>query len=288
MHLNSTIILLAESIEQALSIDELCWSLTKNCISQLNFENCIVYLLDEKKNKLIQQSAVGTKNSSIKTVLTPIEIPIGEGIVGSVAKYGVAELVNDTHKDKYYTLADEKGNSKLTVPIKSGAKVIGIINSEHSAKGFFTIQHLYILTVISSFLTDKLKEITLQLSPPEKLFPTLDRIKKISEQEQNYLLLSTQSKIYKISKNEIIRVEAAGNYCVLYTLGELKIMLAKTLKTLEKEINSSVFIRAHKSHLVNLNYIEECKNNELILSDKTVIAVSVRKLPFVKKALLNL
>lgn len=67
----------------------------------------------------------------------------------------------------------------------------------------------------------------------------------------------------------------------------MKIMTAKTLKNLEKEINSSLFLRPHKSHLVNINYIEECVNNELILSDKTSITISVRKQPVIKRTLLE-
>ena len=284
MNFNSIITFLAESMELANSIDELCWILSKNCISELNFESCIIYLVDEKENALVQRSAFGLKNTSDPL----LNIPVGEKIVGFVAKHGVSELIYDTAKDNRYPAGERKFNSELLVPIKNGFKVIGVIDCEHSLKGFFTIQHLHVLTVISSFLANKIEELTLQLSPSEKSFSISDTLKKISEQEQNYLILTTQTKTYKIHKNEIIRAEAASNYCTLYTIGELKIVFAKTLKALEKEIDSPSFIRTHKSHLVNLKYIEECRNNELILSDKTAIAISIRKSPLVKKALLNI
>lgn len=287
MNIDSVITFLAESMERAATVDELCWDLAKNCISKLSFEDCVIYMYDEKKGKLVQKAAFGPKNPDGKIIINPIEIAIGKGIVGNVALYGVTELINDTSKDSRYIVDDKRRYSELTVPIKVGTKVIGVIDSEHSSKNFFTAQHLNVLTVISSFLGNKVKEISEQDKATLATSSTLEKIKLISEQENDYLVLNTQSRTYKIHKNDILRAEADGNYCVIYTAGKMRIMTAKTLKNLEKEINSSLFLRPHKSHLVNINYIDECVNNELILSDKTSITISVRKQPIIKRTLLE-
>lgn len=287
MNIDSVITFLAESMERAATIDELCWDLAKNCISKLSFEDCIIYMYDEKKNKLVQKAAFGPKNPDGKIIINPIEIAIGKGIVGNVALYGVTELINDTSKDARYIVDDKRRYSELTVPIKIDSKVIGVIDSEHSSKNFFTPQHLNVLTVISSFLANKVKEISEQNKTNSIKETTQEKIKFISEQESDYLVLNTQSRTYKLHKNDILRAEADGNYCVIYTAGKLKIMTAKTLKNLEKEIDSKLFLRPHKSHLVNVNYIDECINNELILSDKTSITISVRKQPIIKRTLLE-
>ena len=42
------------------SINEICWDIARNCISHLKLEDCVVYLLDEKRNVLIQKAAEGT------------------------------------------------------------------------------------------------------------------------------------------------------------------------------------------------------------------------------------
>lgn len=287
MNIDSVIKFLAESMEHAVTIDELCWNLAKNCISKLNFEDCIIYIYDDKKNKLIQKAAFGPKNPSGKIIINPIVIPLGKGIVGSVALHGLTELINDTSKDPRYIVDDKRRYSELTVPIKIGGKVIGVIDSEHSSKNFFTSQHLNVLSVISSFLGNKVMEISEQHKLSHEPSSTKEKIKLISEQESDYLILNTQSRTYKLHKNDILRAEADGNYCVIYTAGNLKIMTAKTLKSLEKEIDSTAFLRPHKSHLVNINYIDECVNNELILSDKTSITISVRKQSIIKRSLLE-
>lgn len=287
MNIDSVITFLAESMERASTIDELCWDLAKNCISKLSFEDCVIYMYDEKKGKLVQKAAFGPKNPDGKVIINPIEIALGKGIVGSVALYGVTELINDTSKDSRYIVDDKRRYSELTVPIKVGTKVIGVIDSEHTSKNFFTSQHLNVLTVISSFLGNKAKEISEKNTEAVKPTNTQEKIKLITEQEGDYLILNTQSRTYKLHKNDILRAEADGNYCVIYTAGNLKIMTAKTLKNLEKEIDSAMFLRPHKSHLVNINYIDECINNELILSDKTSITISVRKQPIIKRSLLE-
>ena len=54
----------------------------------LGFEDCIIYLLDEGRNVLVQKAAWGPKLAKDLTINQPIEIPIGQGIVGSVARTG--------------------------------------------------------------------------------------------------------------------------------------------------------------------------------------------------------
>ena len=46
--------------------------------------------------------------------------------------------------------------SEISVPIISDGKVIGVIDCEHSKKGFFTQKHLSILTTIASLCANKI------------------------------------------------------------------------------------------------------------------------------------
>jgi LytS/YehU family sensor histidine kinase len=136
--------------------DEILWDLAKNCISKLGFEDCVIYLVDEKKNALIQKAAYGPKNIKDFLIHQPIDIPLGKGIVGSVAMSGVAEIIHDTSKDPRYIQDDAFRYSEITVPILSEGRVIGIIDSEHSKPHFFTRRHLKILHLIAALCSNKL------------------------------------------------------------------------------------------------------------------------------------
>ena len=135
------------------------WDLAKNCISQLGFIDCVVYLIDVDRQKLIQKAAYGPKNPKDFDIYNPIEIPIGKGIVGNVANTGKAELIADTSKDKRYKEDDEFRFSEICVPILIKSEVIGVIDCEHPEKNFFTDHHLKMLSVIASITALKLKSV---------------------------------------------------------------------------------------------------------------------------------
>lgn len=138
------------------TVDEILWDLAKNCISKLGFEDCVVYLLDEHRKVLVQKAAYGPKNPKDFTILTPIEISLGMGIVGSVAQTGIAEIIPDTNRDARYIKDDAFRNSEISVPILLNNEVIGVIDSEHSEIGFFNERHLRILTLIASLCANKI------------------------------------------------------------------------------------------------------------------------------------
>jgi two-component system, LytTR family, sensor kinase len=142
------------------NVNDILWDLAKNCISKLSLEDCVIYLLDEDRNVLIQKAAYGPKNEKDFTIYRPIEIAVGTGIVGSVAKSGLPELIGDTSVDSRYIRDDAFRLSEITVPILLNGKVIGIIDCEHSEPNFFTPRHLKTLTLIASLCASKILSAT--------------------------------------------------------------------------------------------------------------------------------
>ena len=138
------------------SVDEILWDVTKNCVSRLGLTDCVIYLLDEDRQRLIQKAAYGPKNPKDFEILQPLEIPLGKGIVGHVAKTGKAIMVNDTSKDSRYLSDSEPGLSEIAVPIVYNKKVMGVIDSEHPEKNFYTEKDLGILKTISALCANKL------------------------------------------------------------------------------------------------------------------------------------
>lgn len=156
------------SINQQSNVDDMLWDVAKNCISTLGFEDCIIYLLDEENKVLVQKAAWGPKTTDKNKIVNPIEIRLGEGIVGSVALTGKAEIIDDTSLDERYIVDDALRFSEITVPIKSNSKTLGVIDSEHSEKNFYTQRHLQILTTIASQLADKIDKLIAAQQAREK------------------------------------------------------------------------------------------------------------------------
>lgn len=137
-------------------LDGILWLVAKTAIANLNFEDCVVYLLDSDGKSLLQRAAHGPKNPFATNILNPIVITIGEGIVGQVAQTGRPEIIADTRQDARYIVDDEKRLSEISVPIFYGDDVIGVIDSEHSKAGFYTQEHLDIMTTIASMAATRI------------------------------------------------------------------------------------------------------------------------------------
>lgn len=148
----------ATKLIQAESIDEILWAVTSEAISKLNWYDCVIYLYDEKKKVLVQRSAFGPKNPKDLQILNPISIKPGQGIVGTVFTTGIGEIVNDTSRDKRYIADDDFRFSEITIPIIHQDKILGVIDSEHPKKNFFTEQDYKLLTTVSAMVSTKLAQ----------------------------------------------------------------------------------------------------------------------------------
>ncbi len=127
------------------TVEDICWDVAKNCMSELKLEDCVIYLYDPQRKVLLQKAAYGPKNPEKHEIINAIEIPLGKGIVGSVAQAGKAEIIADTSKDSRYITDDEKRYAEIAVPIFVDGKIFGVIDSENSRKNFYRKYHLRIL-----------------------------------------------------------------------------------------------------------------------------------------------
>lgn len=158
----------AEAIFEAPNLREALWRVTELCIPALGFEDCVIYMLDEKKKELEQVAAYGPKSLSRGEILSPIRIPYGEGIVGKVAESGTPMIVGDTTETEDYILDDDMRYSEMAVPILFEGKVFGVIDSEHREKYFFTEDHLTLFQIIAALCSNKIAALHLTGSEEEK------------------------------------------------------------------------------------------------------------------------
>lgn len=97
---------------------------------------------------------------------------------------------------------------------------------------------------------------------------------------------NTGMQFIKIS--EIIRLEGDRNYSLFYLSGNRKHLSSKTLKEYEEILSDKGFLRIHKSHLVNSSFVELLTPDGIVvMKDKSEVEVSRRRLPDIRKALIN-
>jgi len=149
----------SSSLTDKSTVDEVLWDVMHNLISRLGYADCIIYLWDEGRTKMVQKAAYGPKGTPAALALAKFDVYPGQGLVGYVMRTCEPVLISDTRKDKRYRVDDVARLSEITVPILHNDELLGIIDSEHPSIDYFKERDLKILTTIATLVGNKVKQI---------------------------------------------------------------------------------------------------------------------------------
>ncbi|MBL7748679.1 MAG: LytTR family transcriptional regulator, partial [Chitinophagaceae bacterium] len=96
----------------------------------------------------------------------------------------------------------------------------------------------------------------------------------------SYLLLPSCKGLETIDINTIVRIKAISNYSKLYFENGKTLVLAKVLRWFETALTDRQFIRIHRGHLINLQFIDHCLlkcGAKVILRNGECIDIAKRK-----------
>lgn len=139
--------------------EEVLWAVTSNLIKKLRYEDCMIYLWNKDKTKMIQRAAYGPKGNPEFIQSQVFDVEPGQGVVGHVMQTMQPALIPDTRKDPRYRVDEMFRLSEVCVPIIHNGELIGIIDSEHPEPHYFKERDLKILTTIATLLGNKLKQL---------------------------------------------------------------------------------------------------------------------------------
>jgi PAS domain S-box-containing protein len=148
----------------------------------LNTDDCVFYGFIN--GDLVQLATTRNKLDANRIVKNKLSIPIDKGVVGRVARTKKGEIINDTSLDKDYIIDDLSRLSEITVPILLDNQVVGIIDSEHPAKNYFTKDKLAALSKISILISLHIKNSASELEKSlkqQELEATKNRLQIIFE-----------------------------------------------------------------------------------------------------------
>lgn len=93
----------------------------------------------------------------------------------------------------------------------------------------------------------------------------------------DHFFIKCNNQIEKIFYNELVYAEAMLNYVMLYTTSK-KLMVYITIKSLEDQLPAGIFIKVHKSFIVNLHKIKSIEGNTLDMGiEKIAISQNLRE-----------
>lgn len=100
----------------------------------------------------------------------------------------------------------------------------------------------------------------------------MDKIKSIpgsittsTSKQEEPLFIKADGKIFKVAYNDILYAEANGNYTKIITL-QHTLMPAMTFTAVEEILPSPMFIRVHRSFMINKNKITHIEGNRAFIN----------------------
>lgn len=94
----------------------------------------------------------------------------------------------------------------------------------------------------------------------------------LSKDESNFIYVSVDRRLVKINIPDIFFVEAKGDYISIKT-AQKNYIVHSTLKKIEDKLPSSLFLRIHRSFIINISEIIDIEDNSVLIQ-KSVIPIS--------------
>jgi DNA-binding LytR/AlgR family response regulator len=88
-----------------------------------------------------------------------------------------------------------------------------------------------------------------------------------------FFLQTGKNKFNKIAFDDLMLVEADGEYLKLYLTDNREVTVFKRLKSILLELPAFQFKQVHRSYIVNVSFIESISHNQIGLSNRKVINV---------------
>lgn len=100
--------------------------------------------------------------------------------------------------------------------------------------------------------------------------------------EHGPITISTSKGTIILKQDDIIRLEASGNYTLFHVKEHKQVLASLTMAEFEEKLDKERFLRVHKSHIVNLGFVVKYIKGDggnLKLSDDSEIPVSRSRKP---------
>ena len=239
-------------------------------------------IIDDEKN------GRNTLKNFISKYITNVKV-VGEG---ENVQTGI-QVINELNPDLVFL--------DIQMPDGTGFDLLERIKDINFSVIFVTAYDQYAVKAFKYSAVDYI----LKPVDPDMLIEAIAKIEdtnRLSEIEKKIeLLLENKNKINKIalpSSNgvimvpieNIIRCESDSNYTNFHLVDKKKHIVSRTLKEYDELLSDEGFFRTHKSHLINLKYVNQYVKGEggyVVMEGGSEVEVSRRKKEDFLKALSN-
>lgn len=137
---------IARELTSILNVDQLLQRIAELLSRLIDYQMFSILLLDATGEKLQHRFSLRFREN----IHLKHDIALGQGVVGYAARHKQAVLLPDVSKDPRYIQLNPETRSELAVPLIYKDKVIGVLDLEHTRRGFFTDDHMRTVTTLAA------------------------------------------------------------------------------------------------------------------------------------------
>jgi len=197
---------IARELTSILNLDELLGRIAELVRRLIDYQMFSILLLDPSGEKLQHRFSLRfNENIHLKH-----EIPLGRGLVGHAAQSKEAVLVPDVSKDPRYVQANPETKSELAVPLIYKSKVVGVLDLEHTRRGFFTEEHKRTMTTLAAQIAIALEN--------ARLYEEIERQERRLERDLS-LARELQGRLLPQTSPQLAHLDVAAKFVPARTIG---------------------------------------------------------------------
>jgi len=136
---------IADALNSTLDLNTLMHRVADLVRAVIDYRIFAILLVNDRTNELWMRFQTGHAPE-----VERLRIKIGRGVIGQAALQRKSLLVDDVSKFEHYISANPNVKSELAVPLLVKNKVIGVLDIESEALGYFTPEHQRLLELVAS------------------------------------------------------------------------------------------------------------------------------------------
>ncbi|MGB8952034.1 MAG: two-component regulator propeller domain-containing protein [Candidatus Aminicenantales bacterium] len=171
-------------VSRELELDELLQAIVTTTCETFNYYGVMLLLLDEETNELVLKAITG---GYVGTFPMDLRIAMGQGLIGTAAATHKSQVSGDVSKDQFYVRKErEETKSELSIPIKIGHKVIGILDIQSDLYNAFDEQDVAAMETLSTQIASAIRNAQLYKQAQQEIMERKKAEEEL-EKRQKYL-----------------------------------------------------------------------------------------------------
>lgn len=103
----------------------------------------------------------------------------------------------------------------------------------------------------------------------DKVYKLLQN-EKLTFTESDFIFIKSEGRFIKLKIDEILFIETLGDYVVFNLENQKTHIVYSSLKAMDQKLSNPVFVKVHRSFIVNISKIVDIEENNLVIANKVI------------------